>query len=118
VIANVVQHRVEIGLAIVRYQPRCLAGVSGITEKYEDLDIFAGGHLDDRLEHAAGIATRTNGAGEVRIMGQSRGIGEAAVAANELPAIRCPVHLTPAHIEEGDTRSEGRIPPISGKHRA
>ena len=43
VVANLVQHRVEIGLAIARYQPRCLACVSGITEKYEDLDIFAGG---------------------------------------------------------------------------
>jgi hypothetical protein len=26
--------------------------------------------------------------------------------------------LTSAHVEKSDTRSEGRVPPVSGKHRA
>src|SRR4051812_25117772 len=103
VVANVIQHSVEIGLAIVRYQPCCLARAGGITEKYENLDGFAGGHLDDRLERATRIETRTNGAGEVRTMGQSRRVGEAAVAPDELPAIRRPIQLTPPHVKESDT---------------
>src|SRR3954453_3783702 len=49
VFANVVERCVKIGLPVVRYQSHCAAGVRGITEKHEDLDIFAGGNLDDRL---------------------------------------------------------------------
>ena len=51
-------------------------------------------------------------------MGTTETIGEAAVASDELPAIRCPTCFTPTHAEESDTRFEGRIPPVSGKHRA
>ena len=112
------QHRVQIRSAILGNQPRCLFGPSASPSRIR-ISVSAPGSSATSFciaphgsSPAPTVPLKGRGAGE------AGGIGETAIAADELAAVARPARLLAAKVEICHAVGEGRIPWVAREHRS